>query len=477
MHRTLAVPEIVRMIFSELGTFSEDEARHTLAVLVRTCIAFHDPALDILWRSASVPRVLIYALPTDLWNREDVVGNEGPQTRFLSMRAMLPEDWERVPVYSKRIRILRCALRHTFDFKEVFATVALCPPPRSIFPNLHTINWEHGEDLTLFRAFGGPMISSISFTTFRSGPHLTLLPYIAQIENLVDHVGFHGAYGSSDWRHFDAYMRVVPTGIADTQTSVLSTLKSLTMYNITPAVHLYPCNHPTAPLFPALQSLTVLSDDVSLPEPMQMTQFYEILAQHNCHDVLQRLTIQLPALFVALPGAGLSSIQALTSLRHLTHVQIASPAGFDLDDTGLSALAQAWSHLEELLLSSVDPPIQPLVTLASLDTFARCCPRLHNLAIALNAGIVPSLSDDAPIQQNCLRRMTVGNFPCGAPAAVAKYLSALFPNLSVLTAEDMWDSDPWEQRWREVQTLLLVFLEIRAQERLWATRVAVSRWI
>ncbi|KAJ7253112.1 hypothetical protein C8J57DRAFT_1237467 [Mycena rebaudengoi] len=47
------------------------EGSATVAVLPRTCTAFRDPALDVLWREATIPRVLIYVKAQDLWEKKD----------------------------------------------------------------------------------------------------------------------------------------------------------------------------------------------------------------------------------------------------------------------------------------------------------------------------------------------------------------------------------------------------------------------
>jgi hypothetical protein len=67
----LAVPEIVHMIFVKIFTavrhFSgrrDDDSLYTLAVLPRT-FENRDPALDVLWREATIPRVLIYVTAQD----------------------------------------------------------------------------------------------------------------------------------------------------------------------------------------------------------------------------------------------------------------------------------------------------------------------------------------------------------------------------------------------------------------------------
>ena len=55
MHRTLQVPEILSTIFDRcpprvLSAYPCKESSSDLAALARTCRAFKEPALDVLWR-------------------------------------------------------------------------------------------------------------------------------------------------------------------------------------------------------------------------------------------------------------------------------------------------------------------------------------------------------------------------------------------------------------------------------------------
>ncbi|KAF7339028.1 hypothetical protein MVEN_01979000 [Mycena venus] len=521
MQRALAVPEIVHMIFTAVRPFSDrrdDDSLYTLAVLARTCTTFRDPALDVLWRSATIPRVLIYATAQDLWEKKEE-DDEHPQVRLLPRRAMVPEDWERTPFFSNRIRVLRLrgVTRPPIDFSEVYATAALCPPPRSIFPNVHTVDWERSEHLCHFRAFLGPAITYISFGAFLAGSQLSLLPYIAR-----EYPKLKGLSIASDpAHHLERQVHAISTLVcnlheleslavhhldvpAQEHIGRLSNLKSLNLHNITAALNSSPPKS-LEPLFPVLQALTLAYDDIAsvtaflgicsesplrslnvgfkgCPDAGEMQQLFATLVEHRSCAVIQHLTTHIPWLIAAPDNAGLYSIHPLFSLRHITHVKIVSPMGFDLDDNGVSALARAWSSLEELQLSSVDSPPDPRVTLASLDTLARHCPHLHNLVIPFDATVVPPL-DDSPerrILHERLLSISVGNFPISVPMDVAKYLSAVFPHVSVFPSEpDQWD-DIWDdvhsernQRWKEVQRVVPEFQEIRRQERRWARHGAI----
>ena len=60
MHHALTIPEILWFILSLCH-------KHTLASLARTCKAFHDPALDLLWIDQHSFITLLKLMPSDLW--------------------------------------------------------------------------------------------------------------------------------------------------------------------------------------------------------------------------------------------------------------------------------------------------------------------------------------------------------------------------------------------------------------------------
>ncbi|KAJ7840654.1 hypothetical protein B0H13DRAFT_1565214, partial [Mycena leptocephala] len=67
----LQIAEIVRMIVSHLEPTAD--ARE-LAALARTCMIFHGPALDSLWRHQRTIVNLIKCMPDDLWSVETIRG-------------------------------------------------------------------------------------------------------------------------------------------------------------------------------------------------------------------------------------------------------------------------------------------------------------------------------------------------------------------------------------------------------------------
>lgn len=68
MHRALQVHDVYLNILSHLGFIP----RHAILHLALVCKAFHEPALDILWRDMQGLEKLLRTFPEDVW--------EGPNT-------------------------------------------------------------------------------------------------------------------------------------------------------------------------------------------------------------------------------------------------------------------------------------------------------------------------------------------------------------------------------------------------------------
>ena len=68
MHPCLDIPEILTTIFEEV----KNERRESLCALATTCKTFSGPAVAILWRTLLNPVPLLLAMPSDLWELEEI---------------------------------------------------------------------------------------------------------------------------------------------------------------------------------------------------------------------------------------------------------------------------------------------------------------------------------------------------------------------------------------------------------------------
>ena len=89
MHRCLLIPEIARLICSELRNVG---ARKSLAALAQTCLAISEPALDSLWYEIHDIIPLVKCMPPDLW-RLDIDGERKKLVNlFSSSSCTLADD-------------------------------------------------------------------------------------------------------------------------------------------------------------------------------------------------------------------------------------------------------------------------------------------------------------------------------------------------------------------------------------------------
>jgi hypothetical protein len=98
MHKCLETPDLLEMICKVL---KDDFGNHALSSLARTCRAFHEPALDILWNTLSSLVPLLKTFPPCLWNVAQVANGRTLFVRStLSICPNLPLRRMTVSVFS-----------------------------------------------------------------------------------------------------------------------------------------------------------------------------------------------------------------------------------------------------------------------------------------------------------------------------------------------------------------------------------------
>ncbi|KAJ7614472.1 hypothetical protein FB45DRAFT_1110221 [Roridomyces roridus] len=159
-HRALCIPEIVAMI-CEAGVYLEDYEFNwnTLTSLARTCKAFQDPALDVLWSSQSTMMNVLKCMPGDIWEWPDE--NE---VAVELQRPIIPTDWERPFFYAHRVKRFDNSLDVQYG-RLFYETLQMCLPGEPLFPNLQSMNWTSENDGVLFpylRSFLGPRLRTLT---------------------------------------------------------------------------------------------------------------------------------------------------------------------------------------------------------------------------------------------------------------------------------------------------------------------------
>lgn len=167
MHRCLVVRELLTSIFEF------HDRKRELSVLARTCRAFADPALDILWRELACLSTLIKAtVPSHLW--EDVSPRGLSEIVTLFFRGPpAPSDLNRFAYYASRVRSLgtneagREGAGEKID-PSVFHYLHEYQPTSPILPRLRHLVWNilNPNALSSVDHFLGPNILYLQLSVF-----------------------------------------------------------------------------------------------------------------------------------------------------------------------------------------------------------------------------------------------------------------------------------------------------------------------
>ncbi|KAJ7149489.1 hypothetical protein C8R43DRAFT_1236499 [Mycena crocata] len=360
-----------------------------------------------------------------------------------------------------------------------------------VFPNLKRLGWDTTVNLDKIRYFLGPQLERLHIAVQRS---VQLEKLISSTRNLCPSLTHLRITGASRWpgaRSFKestmvAFMhRLKYLQHLDMDELKWVTLeglkrfpglKSLTVREPPQTLRTYACAAPAPYLTGthcagsacmkdakgfvvvttfAMNSILEIAQDQNLDDDLH--HFYSLLADHYSPSSLTKLSIvytpgthpkhaaSIPSNSRRVPATAariqqisvdLQALQPLLCFNNLVEVQLADGVGFDLDDAAVEALARACPRLEHLSLRDAGLEYLPWahVTLAGLVAFAKHCPQLQSLGLAVNATVVPERGTvDIMIRQNSLAILEVSNLPITAEIhderGVAEFLSITFPAL------------------------------------------------
>ncbi|KAJ7836450.1 hypothetical protein B0H14DRAFT_1122075 [Mycena olivaceomarginata] len=528
MHHCLRIPEIVGLWCSHLeesptialqaystivGKSWKRPVLSDLAVVARTCRAFHGPALDALWRSSALVNIL-RCMPSDLYRCEE----SGPSWNVkcdMLLRPIEVEDWDRVLIYAPRVHHLFSNSRDC-DLSKVLPAISACLPPR-LFPNLQRVHWGHsGNDFHYLHLFLGPGITELSFTACT--PAISFLTTAPQRYSALKTVAIRsdpGVLSVAETKAVSVFLRSLTCvetlsvdsideaglkhicGLPTLAVLRLGTLPPLLAFNAGPDIRalavlwrLYLAWAEigvTTRFLGWCKEMPLISLDLEFTTSstgQEMHNLFDALSTSVLHSSLSKISVideyedRNPARF---PNHLVysHSIRPLFSFTNLTSVLILTAVGIDLDNTTVSTLARAWLRLERLELSAYYqyfPAVRPRATLECLYSFATWCPRLTKLSITLDGTAIPFLeSGSRRVLHSALVYLHVGHSLISTPLSVARFLSGIFTVLREIrsSAEDN-DSDIEDELselhhnlWKEVESLLPELLAIREEERIW----------
>ncbi|KAF8215139.1 hypothetical protein K438DRAFT_771050 [Mycena galopus ATCC 62051] len=504
MHRCLNISEIVDMICALLdprisSVPGPTPYRH-LASVARTCTTLQGPALDHLWSSTALSKILIRCMPSDLWAVATVDGKRG-EKRAILLRPMRDSDWIRVHLYAPRVK----ALSHDkgLSLRGIFPALSMTLPD-ALFPNLQTLDWgASDEDFHYIHLFLRPTLTKIKLSPSSDSDSSLLSTLMVKCPRLTDITISTLLRPRVPVSEFVCKLQsaenisvTILDAVALQHVSHLDTLKSLTLHTLPETLKLESSLVSRKARFPVLRQLSIVDTEVEpatqllrwcsdVPLDTFDVVFYEPLTAEE----MSGLVTAMSAAFLQSSLTGLSIgnscddlnsdfdpdiyLNPFQSLRHvfsfanLTSLTIASPLGFDLDDEVVLELAGAWPRIVVLQLGVRCSARTPRTTLSCLDSFAQNCPRLQLLNMLLDATVVP-IRTTFPVQRR-LHTLDVDHSPLAADhVSVARFLSERFPEMTdIETFREYYDNDDeydrmfvdddvrLHNRWKEVQELLL----------------------
>ncbi|KAJ7606471.1 hypothetical protein DFH06DRAFT_1348010 [Mycena polygramma] len=403
--------------------------------MARTCKAFKNPALNILWRKQRNITNLINCMPADLW---ETVYIDGVHT-LKSTRELVASDWERISEYAGCVKHLICqdpeeeGESREPNLLNVYAALSGEHAPHSFLPNLGELSWYHrhlplaaviqfllgprelsidlglSHNLLLVDALAERFPHLVSLTVQHQGgaplPHhnhlLTIVRALARLDRLtirthdVDmlrHVGNIKTLRTVDLVLEHAMLAVgIPDRTLFSHLEVAK-LEAEDMSDLVAFVRTINSPH--------LRSFNV--DIVDALQINGIDTLYQSLAAHCTHAQLRELEVNFTYSYLMEFHTLGEDPQASTSIHNryffhhlfpfsqLTAVVIGVPYGYDLDDGTLSDIARAWPNLEKLVLGSYASYV-PQCTLLGLYTLGTHCPRLSAAELTLDASNVPTL--------------------------------------------------------------------------------------
>ncbi|KAF7331322.1 hypothetical protein MKEN_00009600 [Mycena kentingensis (nom. inval.)] len=497
MHGALSIPDILFEIAVQL-----QDNNHALNAFARTCKLFEEPGLDALWREQDTILNLLGCFPPDLFKADQ----EGLVMKVL--RPIRPDDFLRVDYYAHRVRrFVYTKVAKTVDPEH--ALLVLHSYDRGyLFPSLRALEWRrHGRDTYYpIELFLAPSVSSLSFY----GVDIRWLPRIPRVIRHPEAITRLCIYMLLDLEEPSMISEIV-RALPNLRSLEVPVLGAAELYALSQNPNLeellLESVHVGLPSFPPnafcglrrlyLEGMAVnhvqaicAAWNLSNVQLLQITTcdtFYEEECEKIVDALLERCNpTQLTELWLTTkhPGslsywvsdnAYSATFQKVSAFSKLTLLCIVAPNGFQVVDADIAVLANALPALSFLYLTGngTSTGLDPLLTLLSLQHLAEHCPLLEGLEIDFDARTVPGPSASARrIEQRVMDVLWVGESPLDEPAAVARFISGVFPKTAIAGNRD--DEDEMSEEWERVDELLAHFVAAREEERRWAQAAVTS---
>lgn len=507
MHRCLQIQELLSIIFQYVDVprkadfFSPD----FLARLARTCKAFQDPALDILWYSQDTLLPLLKCLPPDAW-----AWKEG---KFSITRDLVASDYKRIDFYSPRIQFFG---RPYPKRSEAIETQALHiiwsqkPSPGPLLCNVSVVELVSDAFIGLAiypRLVIGPRIRDIRIRPSMESPswaNITAVLKEAAPSNLTNFMLRESArrlsWSENESLELLSTLRSVQTLIisgpfcTSRDISTIATLPALERLDISIAKEAME-NYipPVGNDFPAITRLAIESETIDACQ-LLLVKIKSMMLRSLLVTRLAFNHWDLRSLFTALHSSNLAStletinvyhkpcipfdpdepfleesfridshtFELVDSFKHLRDLYIGS-SSLAMDDDDLLKLAKSLPQVHSLVFhDTCDPENRPKCTLAGMQHIIQFCPKLNNLELRLDARRIPMFvsQPDSPIGSQ-LTALNLCNSPVSNAYEVTSYLAMLLPLLTNFTLRHTQTDRYSEEEEAKAERYYKIWLKVR----------------
>ncbi|KII88738.1 hypothetical protein PLICRDRAFT_54566 [Plicaturopsis crispa FD-325 SS-3] len=490
MHRCLAIPEILAMIFEQVpcGEMPTAVGKRDLAALARTCKLFSPFALDLLWSVQEGLRPLVRCMPSDLWMERDMstersrsvlklIGlNREKELRFY--RRPQESDWERVLVYAPKIKTLAMPRWDVEPTSAKYFSEAWNHffPGRHLLPNIKLLILQSDPELYM-PLLVAPSLKSL--TTWRMSSHADVEILVDIVDkypsinalcfictrNAEERIGGDLSRAICRWRHLVSVNASALDRHALVHVASLPTLRRLVVSDISvdevkAASKLMPEDS-----FQALSTLKIVGVDLSQDPVLGLVATYHPPLRHvslqidrplnftrnEWGDVISAIhqvcsptslaelhvtdkILSLEITRVHDYGLDFATLKPLLSFSRLHTLELDPAGGFDLGNDDLASMARAWPMLTKLSLSAAFGAagwkVPSRITLAGLLPLLQNCPHLETLDIVIDARILPPSETRLDVgHHGSVRSLFLGNSFINTPTRVALLMADLFPNV------------------------------------------------
>ncbi|KAG1780165.1 hypothetical protein EV702DRAFT_1194303 [Suillus placidus] len=510
MAHCLFISEIQLSIFQWIFVLDTSHEKHTaqatLAALARTCSAFRDIALDVLWQQFGTIARAIQCMPHDLWGGDLNTRSESGCICLKLHRHLTKDDWNFFRKYALRIRHLSLATQDVRRGKtlivdiddELLACLASMDATQPLLPNLTSLEWiiYDERDLRLIRRIMTKSLTSLFLEVWAISPVPNLQQFISSIapacpslRKLTVHsvaLSSHLRYSVSQTLCHLHHLTTIHCGVLDAEVfDHMSRLPSLIelKFALQPNTEFQ-----NELLFEQLQVLDVHAQDIASAVDLvsrmrnKLTTLSIFSDDHTGASVLARLFHRLSTsvshyslrrlqIMVAerpphdsFSVLKLEDLQPLLSFNQITHVHLDVGCGIALDDVAALELSQSWPNIVQLMLNKfLETPLPSSMSPIGLLCFLKHCPNLMELTLEIDFSFIEEQDDrshywvgDTSHQHLSVFDVTYSKIHDAAK--VAAFLSGVLPRTvhvlySWIHALD--DQREYAERWNEASRLFM----------------------